>query len=75
MYKIKISGDDRWQRFGLIDLKASQDHIYLNGFNYVRWHSTIPDETFLDVADTLGILMHIEFGFKVILGRSRHRHY
>ncbi len=30
------------------------------GFNYVRFHSTIPSETFLQVADEVGMLIHIE---------------
>lgn len=30
------------------------------GFNYVRFHSVVPNETFFKVADELGILVHIE---------------
>ena len=30
------------------------------GFNMVRFHSTVPSETFFDVADEEGILVHIE---------------
>lgn len=30
------------------------------GFNLVRFHSVVPDETFLSVADELGMLVHIE---------------
>ncbi len=30
------------------------------GFNMVRFHSVVPDETFFDVADELGMLVHIE---------------
>ena len=30
------------------------------GFNFVRFHSKIPNETFFKVADELGILVHIE---------------
>lgn len=30
------------------------------GFNYVRFHSVVPSETFFKVADELGILAHIE---------------
>ena len=30
------------------------------GFNTVRFHSVVPDETFFDVADELGMLVHIE---------------
>lgn len=36
------------------------------GFNYVRWHSTIPDEEFLRLADKHGLLCHVEFSFKPI---------
>lgn len=31
------------------------------GFNFVRFHSAVPDETFFRVADETGILVHIEF--------------
>lgn len=30
------------------------------GFNYVRFHSVVPNETFFKIADELGILVHIE---------------
>lgn len=30
------------------------------GFNYVRFHSTVPSEEFFNVADELGVLVHIE---------------
>lgn len=30
------------------------------GFNLVRFHSVVPDDTFLSVADELGILVHVE---------------
>ncbi len=30
------------------------------GFNFIRFHSVIPNETFFNVADELGILVHIE---------------
>ena len=30
------------------------------GFNLVRFHSVVPNETFLNVADELGMLVHIE---------------
>ncbi len=30
------------------------------GFNYVRFHSVVPNETFFKVADELGMLVHIE---------------
>ena len=30
------------------------------GFNYIRFHSTVPNETFFRVADEEGILVHIE---------------
>ena len=31
------------------------------GFNFIRFHSVVPNETFFRVADELGILVHIEF--------------
>ena len=31
------------------------------GFNFIRFHSTIPSETLFRVADELGMLVHIEF--------------
>ena len=33
------------------------------GFNLVRFHSTIPDESFVEAADELGFLIHLEIGF------------
>ena len=30
------------------------------GFNYVRFHSVVPDELFFKVADELGMLVHVE---------------
>ncbi|MCI5778707.1 MAG: hypothetical protein MR051_02650 [Lentisphaeria bacterium] len=33
------------------------------GFNLVRFHSTIPDESFVAAADELGFLIHLEIGF------------
>jgi len=33
------------------------------GFNLVRFHSTIPDEEFVDAADELGLFIHLELGF------------
>lgn len=33
------------------------------GFNLVRFHSTIPSEAFVQAADELGILIHMEIGF------------
>ena len=33
------------------------------GFNLVRFHSTIPDESFVEAADELGFLIHLELGF------------
>ena len=34
------------------------------GFNIVRFHSTIPSDDFLCAADELGMLVHLETGFK-----------
>ena len=33
------------------------------GFNLVRFHSTIPSEEFVQAADELGLLIHMEIGF------------
>ncbi len=33
------------------------------GFNLVRFHSTVPDESFVEAADELGFLIHLEIGF------------
>ncbi len=33
------------------------------GFNEVRFHSTVPSEAFVQAADELGILIHMEIGF------------
>ena len=33
------------------------------GFNLVRFHSTIPTEEFVNAADELGMLIHLEIGF------------
>ena len=33
------------------------------GFNEVRFHSTVPDESFVQAADELGLLIHMEIGF------------
>lgn len=30
------------------------------GFNFIRFHSVVPNETFFNVADELGVLVHIE---------------
>ena len=33
------------------------------GFNLVRFHSTVPDGSFVEAADELGFLIHLEIGF------------
>lgn len=33
------------------------------GFNLVRFHSTVPDEMFVELADELGLFVHLEIGF------------
>lgn len=38
------------------NIKAAKDY----GFNMVRFHSRIPDDTFLQAADELGIFVHVE---------------
>jgi len=34
------------------------------GFNLVRFHSTIPDPEFVDLADEMGLLIHMEIGYR-----------
>ena len=33
------------------------------GFNLVRFHSTVPETEFVEIADELGLFVHIEIGF------------
>jgi len=33
------------------------------GFNFVRFHSTVPSEDFMRAADELGMLVHLEIGY------------
>ena len=54
------------------NLNCSEENFYRKnikaaksfGFNFVRFHSTIPSETFFKVADEEGILIHIEMRAK-----------
>jgi len=39
------------------------------GFNLVRWHSSVPPESYLDQADRLGIAVQVELGFEKKDGR------
>ncbi len=34
------------------------------GFNLVRFHSTIPDPEFVDLADEMGLFIHMEIGYR-----------
>ncbi len=48
---------------GLSETEFYRKNIYEAkkfGFNLVRFHSVVPNETFLNVADELGMLVHIE---------------
>lgn len=45
-----------WHRKNILQAKKY-------GFNWVRFHSTIPDEEFVAVADELGMFIHMELGF------------
>lgn len=40
------------------------------GFNLVRFHSTIPDEKFVQAADELGLFIHAEIGFAYDYGKE-----
>lgn len=51
---------------GLDDVEAYRKNIMQAkkyGFNLVRFHSTVPDEKFVDIADELGLFVHLEIGF------------
>lgn len=51
---------------GGTDYEAAQKNIRQAkkyGFNAVRFHSTIPSEEFVQAADELGLLVHMEIGF------------
>ena len=47
-------GEEEYYRKNILQAKKY-------GFNFIRFHSTIPTKTFFKVADELGILVHIEF--------------
>ncbi|MFA9480392.1 glycoside hydrolase family 2 TIM barrel-domain containing protein [Phycisphaerales bacterium AB-hyl4] len=62
-----ITAHDHPNLTGLTDQAADEKNIRAVrdfGFNYVRWHSTIPSETYLDAADRLGLAVQVELGFK-----------
>jgi hypothetical protein len=44
------------EEFYAKNIKAAKEY----GFNMVRFHSRVPDETFLKVADELGFFVHVE---------------
>ena len=43
------------------------------GFNFVRFHSTIPSEDFVRAADELGLLIHMEIGFAYDYDEQGHK--
>ncbi len=47
-------GEEEYYRKNILQAKRY-------GFNFIRFHSTLPSETFFKVADELGMLVHIEF--------------
>jgi len=53
-----LTGQSRreWHRKSILQAKKY-------GFNLVRFHSTIPDEEFVETADELGLFIHMELGF------------
>ena len=61
-----IVAHDHPNMTGLSDYEAARKNILQAkkyGFNLVRFHSTIPSEEFLQAADELGLLVHMEIGF------------
>ncbi len=62
-----ITAHDHPNLTGLPDREADAKSIRATrafGFNYVRWHSTIPSERYLDTADRLGLAVQVELGFE-----------
>ncbi len=43
------------------------------GFNLVRFHSTIPDEEFMALADELGLFVHLEVGYNYEFDANGHK--
>lgn len=48
--------DEEWHAKSIREIKRF-------GMNLVRWHSTVPPESYLEEADRLGFAVHIEIGF------------
>ena len=61
-----IVAHDHPNMTGLSDYEAAKKNILQAkkyGYNLVRFHSTIPSEEFVQAADELGFLVHMEIGF------------
>ncbi len=61
-----IVAHDHPNMTGLSDYEAARKNILQAkkyGFNFVRFHSTVPSEEFMQAADELGLLVHMEIGF------------
>jgi hypothetical protein len=43
------------------------------GFNLVRFHSTIPDAEFVELADELGLFIHLEVGYAYEFDENGHK--
>ncbi|MDO4487616.1 MAG: glycoside hydrolase family 2 TIM barrel-domain containing protein [Eubacteriales bacterium] len=62
-----IIAHDHPNMTGESDFEAAKKNISQAkkyGFNLVRFHSTIPSEDFVNAADELGLLVHMEIGFE-----------
>ncbi len=62
---------------GLSDEQADEKNIRAAksfGFNFVRWHSTVPSESYLNAADRLGLAVQVELGFEYHQGEFRFDH-
>lgn len=61
---------------GLSDYEAALKNIRQAkkyGFNLVRFHSTVPSEEFMQAADELGFLVHMEIGFAYDYDENGHK--
>lgn len=71
-----IVAHDHPNMTGLSDYEAARKNILQAkkyGFNLVRFHSTIPSEEFLQAADELGLLVHMEIGFAYDYDEQGHK--
>ena len=71
-----IVAHDHPNMTGESDYEAARKNILQAkkyGFNFVRFHSTIPSEDFVRAADELGLLIHMEIGFAYDYDEQGHK--